>query len=188
MHSTDLFKMPHWTKVRSMFVKLLRGTSIVSTETSPYVVPNLSSALALTVDRVSVGWKCCWNLLPHGARIARSKLPQAATSLLAAGPGSTCCWAASSDRRSSDMFLCRLPPGLTCDCLLSMDGSTLYLFSDCGGAAGVCWSMRRASSWLSWRDCHVRGWDLERKLLSGLLDTGDSGDTGGPWMPSVSPA
>lgn len=191
MHSTDLFKMPHWTKVRSMSVKLLRGTSIVSMETCPCVLPNLASALALTVDRVSVGSKCCWNLLPHGARIARSKLPHAAAaaaSLLAVGPASAGCCVASWDRLSSDMFLSRLLPGLTCDRLLSMDGSTLYLFKDCGGAAGGCWSMRRTSSWLSWRDCHVMGWAVERKPGSGPLYTVDSGETGGPWVPSVSPA
>lgn len=59
MHSTDLFRTPHWAKVRFMSVKLLRGTSMVSMEASAYLAPYLASALALTISSVSVGSKCC---------------------------------------------------------------------------------------------------------------------------------
>lgn len=183
--------MPHWAKVMSMSVKVLRGISIVSIEASPYCAPNLASALALTMDRVSVGSKCSWNLLPHGARTARSKLGCLTTATSGSLRSWLCCRSPSSDRLSLDMLLSRLLPGLASDCLLSMDGRTLYLFKDCGAAAaGREWfSMSSASSWLSWLDCHVTGWDRERKCLSGLLPrTGDSGDTGGLRIPFESAA
>jgi len=207
--------MPHWAKLTSMSVKVLRGTSMVSMEASPYSASYLSSALALTISRVSVGSKCCWNLLPHGARIARSKLP---ASLLILGPGSgglgpavlsawerlvwvasftvgrpgsscrcLCCRTASSDRLSVDMFRSRLLPGRTPDCLPPIAGRTLYLFKDCSGAAGAGCNICRAPSWLSWPACHIIGWDWERSFLSGLLETGQSGDTGGLCIGSASP-
>lgn len=87
MHSTDLFMMPHWAKVFSMSVKVLRGTSMVSMEAFSYVAPYLTSALALTISRVSVGSKCCWNLLPHGARIARSNVAPASLEVTTPGSG-----------------------------------------------------------------------------------------------------
>lgn len=199
MHSTDLFRMPHWASVMSRSVKVLRGTSMVWMDTSPYCAPCMASALVFTIWRVSAGSKCCWNLLPHGARMTRRR--EGPASLDVALPGleswghrwplsgllsspelliwisagksdSSCLWGrtAPSHRLRLDMPLSRL--GLTPDRFLSMEGRTLYLFNDCAGAPGPC--------------CHTVGWDWGRRDLSARLCAGEFRGTGGLWFSSMS--
>lgn len=181
MHSTDLLGMAHCARVIRRSLKVLRGTSMVSMQASSYLVPNLASALAFTVSRVCVGSKGCWNLLPHGALTARSKLPLPASAVESLGLQTLVTSSPSFARLRLYTSLCRL----TSDCLLfSIDGRTLYLFKDCGGAAGARCSMCKTSSWLRWLACNMTGWDRERRFLSGLRNSGDPGSL---WMLFASP-
>lgn len=79
---------------------------------------------------------------------------------------------APSHRLNLDICSSRLFPGLASDCLLSMEGRTLYLLK---GASGARCSV-----------CHIMGWDRERRDPVGRL--GESGDAGGLWMLYVSAA
>ncbi len=72
MHKTDLFRTPHWAKVIVRSVKVLRGTSIVSTIQLSNLSPNSASAADSTAWSWSVGRKWHLNLWPHGVLIASS--------------------------------------------------------------------------------------------------------------------
>lgn len=202
MHSSVLLRMPHWSRVMSMSVKVRRGTSMVWMHAFPYCVPYMTSALAFTVSRVSAGSKCCWNLLPHGARIANRRrapvsvnvalwgpwLPSSDPAVsspglhiwISAGQSASSCLCgvtASPNRLRLDMAASR--PGLPSDRFLSMEGRTLYLFN---GAPGPCFDVC-----LRWPACRTTGCGSGRRdLLPGLTGSGESRDAGGLWASAES--
>ncbi|PWA31891.1 hypothetical protein CCH79_00006415 [Gambusia affinis] len=147
------------------------------------VAANRASALALTARRVSVGSKYCSNLRPHGALIARSKLPDLGVGAVSEGShrapilscplvpscSSVLLLVTSPDRLSCTIISSKFLGDLSWDCLVGMDGRTWYLFRDALGTASCsCGSKCRSSSLFHRRACRSSGSDRERTVPSGL--------------------
>lgn len=142
MHKTDLLTIPHWERVMFRSVKLLRGTSMVSIRTCSYRFPDMSPAFATTLWSVSVDRNWHSSLWPHGVRRA-SKTPVSPswqkTVLLDA---LSMTWSLLENWRPwsldlEDLFSMSALDASSSD-LFSIDGRTLYLFSDSTGLSKVC--------------------------------------------------
>lgn len=141
MHKTDLLTMPHWERVMFRLEKLLRGTSMVSIRTCLYRFPDISSAVAMTSRSVSVGWNWHFSLWPHGV-LRASRIPEPPVSAswhrdealtvpldTHSISWSLKCWVWSLDLKD---FSSMSAQDASSD-LFSIDGRTLYLFSDITG-------------------------------------------------------
>ncbi len=140
MHKTDLFRTPHWAKVIVRSVKVLRGTSIVSTIQLSNLSPNSASAADSTAWSWSVGRKWHLNLWPHGVLIASSRHGSSGgvrpVWLPGVTSGVTIVWT-----REVCWHILRLlspwPNVRSVPVFFSMEGRTLYLLRETGPSGGL---------------------------------------------------